>query len=145
MLKMLLTGIAALFLATGAAHADCASYSGMKLQQCIAKELIELPIPPKFRRETPKTPTPPYTKGTDEVVVVEMPPPEFDHAFQGTVEIRESADPCGDGDLFKMGCTTYIQREPYPLCHIEMAKRRIIEAMGEKYDDVLRRDCPDHC
>jgi len=137
MKKLLLTGIATLFLATGTAPAiECAKYSGIRLQQCIAKEtdLIELPASPPLD----------YKKEIDIPYDPQRPPPEFDHAFQGTVEILESANPCGDGDLFKVGCMTYIQREPYPLCHIEMAKRRIIEAMGGKYDDVLRHEIG-HC
>jgi hypothetical protein len=150
--RALITSIAALFLATAAmstSMADpaslsnpfepCASYSGMKLRQCIAKETDLIELPPKYRRKVP-----PYKKATDVPYDPHRPPPEFDHAFKGTVEIRESADPCSNGNMFTLGCTTYIQSEPYPLCHIEMLKRRMIEAMGGKYDDVLRHEIG-HC
>jgi hypothetical protein len=63
MKKALLTGIAALFLATGTVHAEphsCAKYSGVKLQQCIIEDA--------------------WRKAVE-------PPEEFDHEFIGTMTV----------------------------------------------------------
>jgi len=74
-----------------------------------------------------------------------IPPPEYDHPFNGEVIIIDTNDPapCRNGDPTVGACTTPVESTGGK-CVIRLAKRRVIEAWGVKVEDLIRHETA-HC